>query len=130
MKKLIKFSLVAIILLTAITVRASDRMSQTELKLSALQLCRQAAVDTYGVDAIVSVRKRVEWQRDTSRRLWFDGLRASVRMVLRLDEVHLARVMCLVDQQQRMLLTVVKVSPDGESGLLATSKIKSKYLKN
>lgn len=123
MNRLSKLGIAVVFSLMATTTVAGDKMSQSELKQQALQMCTQSAIDTYGADAIVSVRKRVEWQQDSSRLNWHDGLQAHVRMIVWLDEEHLAKVMCSVDQKHHLSLTAVEVSPNDENGLLAVSQM-------
>ncbi|WP_100642082.1 hypothetical protein [Alteromonas facilis] len=121
MNRLGILGITGLLLLTSLPTWAQSKISQTQLKQSAVTLCSQAAVETYGEEAIVAINNRVEWHRPVSRLSWHDGLGASVRIVLKVEESNLSRVVCLVDQRHN-----VSLLKDGEASILEAGLLTAK----
>ncbi|WP_100656189.1 hypothetical protein [Alteromonas flava] len=112
--------------LVSVNAQANAKLSQSELKQQASEICVEATSEAYGNDAIVYVRKRVDWERDASRRLHNDGLTASVRLLSRNQDNGLSRVICNVDQNQRITLSAAKISKDTNHELFAIAEDNAK----
>lgn len=125
MKTLKKITIATLVGLTATYAVASEKLGQNDLKQHAAEICVQAVNDTYGDGSIVSVRKRVDWQRDTSRLMHNDGLSASVRLLVRPQGNPLTRIICEVNQNKRITLNSLDLTAEDSSGWLAINGSKT-----
>lgn len=100
-------------------VNAAETLNRLELKQQASAICVNAINETYGDNAVTSVRKRIQWQPNASRLHHKDGMSASVRLLAKLEGDHLSRVVCNVDQHQRIRLVAERIAKEESNGLLA-----------
>lgn len=101
------------------SVNAAETLNRLELKQQASAICVNAINETYGDDAVTFVRQRIQWQPNASRLHHKDGMSASVRLLAKLEGDHLSRVVCNVDQHQRIRLVAERIAKEESNGLLA-----------